>query len=452
MESRLTKKIIKRIFFIIVILNFIFTAIISYSIINNYNKNVISSMENINISSNVILKSTSSKDDISNTIKVLEQSYDIEGYVKDHTGKTIIGSPINIDIKRFKDIDYASNTVINVSHTLTKSYGITINSITLNNKLFGELILVKDFSEEYSNTLFTIVTIIISQIVIIFLLLKLVAKYIKKSLSPLEVLNDSIVRYGKGEEIGELQISTDDEIEELYNSFIDMSRDITNEKRKTVEFFNNATHELKTPITAISGYIQALSSKPIEEVKKDFRDRAFYRVRKESDKLIVLIEKLLDISRGAVKKNIVLEEVDVSLVLEECLQELDERLSEFKIDKSVESKILVSNKEDIKMIIFNLLDNAIKYSKSNYIKVDVLNSNTSIFEIENETYPIPEDKRDMLLEPFIKYDYNLESDRELKVSSSGLGLYLCSTLAKENRLKLEYNIEDNKIRFMLIEE
>ncbi|MGL5353661.1 MAG: histidine kinase dimerization/phospho-acceptor domain-containing protein, partial [Clostridium sp.] len=319
MESKLTKKITKRILITIVILNIILTLIIAYSIISNYNRNIINNMSNINISSSFIMTSINDKDNVLGVINNIKSSYEVDAYVLDKNGDSIIGDAINVNIKREKDVDYKSNIVIKVNNGFNSSKGITISEMSLNNKYFGELVLVKDFTDEYVNTIFTLLGIIFSQVVVIGILLKLISNYIRKSLEPLSVLKEGIVKYGKGEDVINLNIRTNDEIEDLSVSFINMAEEVNNEKRKSVEFFNNATHELKTPITAISGYVQALTKKPIEEINLEFRNRAFYRMKIESSKLLILVENLLDISRGAVKKESLIEEINISNITKECI-------------------------------------------------------------------------------------------------------------------------------------
>lgn len=183
----------------------------------------------------------------------------------------------------------------------------------------------------------------------------------------------------------------------------------------------------------------------------EFRNRAFYRMSIESSKLLILVENLLDISRGAVKREYLRENVSILDITKECIKSLDNRsIRNSFIIKSNEIIIINANKDDITTIIYNLIDNAIKYSKWEDIKITIGDRDT-IFKIENEIYKIPEDKKDKLLEPFMKYNFNLEQNREEKISSSELGLYLCYNLAQTNNLKLSYEIINNIITLKLSE-
>ena len=81
----------------------------------------------------------------------------------------------------------------------------------------------------------------------------------------------------------------------MKNEIKDQMKVIINEQNKSREFFNNATHELKTPITAISGYTQLLIDNDICEIEEAFRDRALDRIIKESNKLNSLVKNILEI-------------------------------------------------------------------------------------------------------------------------------------------------------------
>lgn len=127
---------------------------------------------------------------------------------------------------------------------------------------------------------------------------------------PLKRLTKDMRNFGEGITVENIVISSSDEIGELSNSFNNMREQIKNqidiiveEKERVLhlqklskKFFNNATHELKTLITAISGYAQGLSENL--ESQDEFIERALERTIKEYEKMKVLVQNILDISRG----------------------------------------------------------------------------------------------------------------------------------------------------------
>lgn len=448
LKGNLTKKIIKRVLIITITINLLLTIYMSYAILDNYNKNIIRNLENINISSNIMFKSIrGTKEEVLKVIKDLAFSYGVQCFVIDDNNRIIIGDG---DIFNNPKLPKSSTEVtIVIDNNITYSKATMSSPLYINNRYYGQLIIISDHTTEYSSTLFTIFLIIIAQVIVVVVLIRLISNYIKKSIEPLKVLKQGIIDYGSTGKLKPLDIRTNDEIEDLSNSFTNMVNEIELEKEKSNEFFNNVTHELKTPITSIWGYVQALSRKPITEIKPEFRNRAFERIGLESKKMISLIEKLLDISRDGVKSKVYDEEININEVLLTVKDRLkDVYKATIDID-SPEEVTIKANKDDINEIIKNLLENAAKYSSTDYVNVKVECVDTFVLVVENFIYEIPKDKKDRLMEPFIKYNPNLTENTEKKVSSSGLGLYLTKKLVEDNGLKISYEISDNKIKFIV---
>ena len=108
-------------------------------------------------------------------------------------------------------------------------------------------------------------------------------------------------------------------------------------------------------------------------------------------------------------------------------------------------------KDDIEERIMNLLDNSLKYSKGNVIDITLTeNKGKFIFELKNSISKIPDNIKNQLLEPFVKFN-DFEKAKEETITSSGVGLYLCNNLAKSNGLILSYEINEKEkvIRFKL---
>lgn len=341
-----------------------------------------------------------------------------------------------------------------------KLYIATFNyPIYIGENYYGNIIVQRNYFQEYSQNTKILMTIFSGQFAIFLMLVIAIWGIVSKFTKPLNNLSEAIERFGRGDEIEDIKIETKDEVAVLANNFNFMKNEIKDqmkviikEQNKSREFFNNATHELKTPITAISGYTQLLIDNDICEIEEEFRDRALDRIIKESNKLNSLVKNILEISKGEIKRHKVKEEFDLGNLINNKIADMNIRIikSQIKVKVDIKNINIVCNKEEIDTIILNLLDNAVKYTAGKEIIIKVYEDrNKYIAEISNEIYEIPEKIKDNLFEPFVKYSNDVVLQKE-GMTSSGLGLYICNKLAEDNNLKLEYIIEKNIISFKLI--
>lgn len=183
---------------------------------------------------------------------------------------------------------------------------------------------------------------------------------------------------------------------------------------------------------------------------EEFINRASSRMVLECEKMKTLVENILETSRGSINRN----RVKIKFSLKDLIMQIEEdfevkiKMKNLKIINETQDLEYSGVLEDFEMIFTNLLDNSIKYASSNEIEVKLFKEEETInLTVKNKINKIPEDIKDRLLEPFIKH--NNIKDISKEVSSSGLGLYLCSEIAKENNWKLSYDIVGEFITFKL---
>ncbi|MDU4980082.1 MAG: HAMP domain-containing sensor histidine kinase, partial [Clostridium celatum] len=337
----------------------------------------------------------------------------------------------------------------------SKLYIATFNyPIYIDESYYGNIVIQKDYTKEYNENYKIICSIFIGQFIILSILVMALWSIISKFTKPINNLSNAIENFAIGKDEGDIKIETKDEVAILADKFNFMKNEIKyqmeviiKEQNKSREFFNNVTHELKTPITAISGYTQLLIDNDISEIEEEFRERSLERILKESNKLNSLVKNILEISRGKVKRNIDKEEFDFGDLINKKISDMKVRFvkSNLYLKTNINNTIVKCNKEEISTIIINLLDNAIKYTAGKEIIVNVYEeSEKSIFEISNKIYEIPENIKNNLLEAFVKHTNDIILEKE-GITSSGLGLYICSKLAEENNSELIYDIKNNII-------
>jgi two-component system, OmpR family, phosphate regulon sensor histidine kinase PhoR len=199
------------------------------------------------------------------------------------------------------------------------------------------------------------------------------------------------------------------------------------------EFLQNLSHELKTPIFAIQGYVDTLISGALEnpEVNRKFLQSTSRNVVR----LANLVDDLDNISRLESGEQLLIKD---SFVIQDLLKEVyeslairaDEKGIKCIIKKGCELPLMVyADKEKMRQVFINLIDNAIKYGKQNgeiessFYKVD---GARVLIEISDDGTGISEEHLHRIFERF----YRTDLARSRKVGGSGLGLSICKHIVE----------------------
>jgi len=194
------------------------------------------------------------------------------------------------------------------------------------------------------------------------------------------------------------------------------------------EFLQNLAHEFKTPAFAIQGYLETLISgaADIEEVRNKFLNNAY----KNTERLIHLISDLDEITRlESGKQELHQQDFIIQDLITEVFESLsikaDQKKSVCSIKKGCELPITVhADKEKIRQVLTNLVDNAIKYGNADgkveagIYKADEKNI---LIEITDDGIGIAEEHLPRIFERFYRTDYG----RSRNIGGSGLGLAIC---------------------------
>jgi len=197
-------------------------------------------------------------------------------------------------------------------------------------------------------------------------------------------------------------------------------------------FLNAVTHELKTPIASIRLYLETLASRNLDEAKR----REFYRIMlDDTDRLLGTVEQVLkagEVRHASERKN--WQEVRFSSIVREVLDlaRLRQNLSPeiLSLGMTPPQEILVlGNPEELRTAVFNLLDNAIKYSgDKKSIVVDLLTPNidTVLLRVQDRGIGIPRNEVKRIFKRF----YRATNSKTEKVKGTGLGLFIVRSIAR----------------------
>ncbi|WP_367565598.1 sensor histidine kinase [Lacrimispora sp.] len=193
------------------------------------------------------------------------------------------------------------------------------------------------------------------------------------------------------------------------------------EKQIRQEFFSNASHELKTPITSVQGYAELLESGIIEDEdqKKDF----VRRIKKEAVNMNNLINDILMISRLETKEaEVVKTDVRLSILLDDIIASLKPLAASHEVIIHLDCKPLgiYANDQQMKELFGNLISNAVKYNKPGgqvWVTVTEENRNVAI-RVRDNGMGIPQEALGRIFERF----YRVDKGRSKKQGGTGLGL------------------------------
>ena len=349
------------------------------------------------------------------------------------------------DINEYKDLENDTKSLLKLSNNNEFFYATLYYPLYVNSQYEWNLIIQKDYSDIFSSNKSVLNVVLASEMIMIAILFIVIYLITNKSTKPLRKLTRAMESLGMGQEIEDLPIETKDDISIITEGFNDMKNNIAEMQNNTKEFFNNATHELKTPLTAIRGYSQMLQDEDFED---EFVLRAVERIEEESIKMNKLVEKLLMISREEVLVQVYPEEININKMTKRIIDAFHNQIQNKGINIQLEENDEVkvkAIKEDMESILTNLIENSLRYSTTKNINIELGKSDKkSYFKLYNGIGDINEDIKYKLLEPFIK---GITNDSE--ISSSGLGLYICKRLCEKNDLKIDYYIENGFIKFII---
>lgn len=222
------------------------------------------------------------------------------------------------------------------------------------------------------------------------------------------------------------------------------------EKRIRQEFFSNASHELKTPITSIKGYAELIHSGMITD-EKTFRD-FIERILIETDHMTTLINDILMISRlESNEVEVTTTKIRMNLVVNDILETLKPQAisQEVTIQCECEPITIQGNLKQMTELLSNLISNGIKYNKQGGTVWVVLyqHGNHMHIQVRDNGMGISDEDQKRIFERF----YCVDKGRSKKMGGTGLGLAIVKHIVEYNQGKIELKSEVGKgSRFEII--
>ena len=302
-------------------------------------------------------------------------------------------------------------------------------------------ILLNDWADERieeNEQSFIVVQVLLVVNIAIFLLVIVI---FRQSLNPLVIISKGMSRVKEGFYGEKINYKSDDEVGELVDTFNVMSETIKEKTEQAEatdiakdEFLSMITHELKTPLVPIQGYVDILLGEHLGTLTEKQKERLKI-IKASSESLLRIISDLLDAQKLELGKLVVKKENhNIKDTLDKAVEALQPRAIENKITikQNLEKEIIVPyDPERIMQVLTNLLKNSVDAVKpdTGLIEVSVKDSPEEIVvKIKDNGPGIPPEKQDDLFKKFYQVDTSLTRE----IGGSGLGLAICKGLVEEH--------------------
>lgn len=213
-------------------------------------------------------------------------------------------------------------------------------------------------------------------------------------------------------------------------------------QEKQRQFVTNVSHELKTPLTTIIGYVDLLAAKGHDT---DVFDTSIHYLKSASNRLLRLVNDLIDLSCLS-KFEFEIEPVSTNLssLLTDIVGQMSLKAQKFNI--KIKTKIpqisdVMLDPLRIKQAVVNILDNAIKYSTGGEIEINLSDNGSNIsLEIKDTGCGIPSEVMDKIFEPF----YRVDKARSRNLGGNGLGLSITKEIIEKHNGKIAIESSEDK--------
>lgn len=287
----------------------------------------------------------------------------------------------------------------------------------------GDIVVFQN--NKYSSDYLKVVYIILFFIFIssILLSIPLISYVGKKFTTPILKLQKSASSISKGNFDEDFSVKTNDEIEALSNSLSQMALDLKKKYQLQRDFIANVSHDFKTPLSVIRSYSEAVSDGIVDErTVKKYADE----IIKEVDRLNSLVMDLLQLSKlqdGAYTLS--KEFINLSDIVQDCVNQFNPIINKrnLSFDISIEPVEIYTDKRYLQRVLYNFIDNAIKFSSENN-KIEIYTSySKDRLKLSVKDYGLGIEQH-LLEDIWDKYYKNSQS------GGMGLGLPICREILK----------------------
>lgn len=274
-----------------------------------------------------------------------------------------------------------------------------------------------------------IIKVLVITIIIAFIIDFILVYYLTyRMIHPLSQITTAAKAFGEGDFSIRVPVTTDDETGMLAESFNTMATSIAASENMYRSFVANVSHELKTPMTSISGFVDGILDGTIPP---EMHNKYLKIVSEETRRLSRIIHSMLVLSKidgGEIPLHPVRFELTNTIV--NCLLVFEQQIEKKRISilgtENMETVYVNGDPDLIHQVVYNILENAVKFTNEDgYIEISIRREdNKEYVKIKNSGHGIAKEELIHIFERFYKTDKSRSQDK----SGVGLGLYIVKTI------------------------
>ncbi len=293
----------------------------------------------------------------------------------------------------------------------------------------GQVYIAQDITADQTMFLSLMGVLTLVSIIVTVCMTVAIAWYVKKSLDPLKRMSE-MTKDISAEKLGEVQIQLENapsEVKELAQTLQTTLTRLSDTWEDQRQLVSNVSHELRTPLTVVSGYLQSTLRRGNNLT--DIQREALETASSEADRTIQLLQDLLDLARAESGRMYFHLE---TIVLNELLSEIKGMVTQYPVRVELalsDADVMIKgDKNRLKQVLLNLIDNGVKYSKSNEPIVIKLEQDKHFAKVQvcDCGVGIPLRDQTRIFERF----YRVDEARSRNIGGTGLGLSIVKTLVE----------------------
>lgn len=371
---------------------------------------------------------------------VITQNYSISnnGRCSLHGGYTI---PQEV-IDEAKKGDYFAKTTLNGVYM--KKQLVAAEPVKVGEETAAVVFAVAPMTAGFTNYAMNILKMFIFACLMAFSVGFIAVYFLTASLiKPLHDMSEATKAYAEGDFGPRVKVKGDNELAELVRAFNKMASDLSLLESSRRSFVANVSHELKTPMTTIGGFIDGILDGTIPESQQKHYLSIVSDETKRLSRLVTAMLNMSKIEAGELKLNP--KAFDISAEIFNVLLSFEQIIERKHIEISgldrLHSVTVTADEDMIHQVIYNLVDNAVKFTENGTISVFADDDeNATLIKVVNTGAGISSEEREKIFERF----YKVDKSRSYDVKGAGLGLYICKTIVEMHGGSIGCNSEEGK--------